>query len=86
MIFLVPLAFLSGAVFPLPPAPLFTLAGRTLQVYDLLPTAHATTALRRVLIYGDGLEQVGFEIVVLLISTGLILAAGVLLYRRMKLA
>lgn len=86
MVFLAPLAFLSGSVFPLPSAPLFQIGGRVFQVYDLLPTAHATTALRRVLIYGDGLPQILLETVILLVSTGLFLLVGIWIYRRTKLS
>jgi ABC-2 type transport system permease protein len=86
MVFLAPLAFLSGSVFPLPAAPLFEIGGRVFQVYDLLPTSHATTALRRVLIYGDGLPQVLLETVVLLVFTGLFLLVGTWIYRRTKLS
>ena len=34
---MVPLVFLSGAIFPMPPAKLFSLGGQTVQVYDLMP-------------------------------------------------
>jgi ABC-2 type transport system permease protein len=86
MIFIVPLAFLSGSMFPMPSAPLFQLFGRTFQVYDLLPTTHAANALRRVLIYGDNLSDVALEVSVLAAFSLLILLAGAQMYRRLKLS
>lgn len=82
---LVPMAFLSGAMFPLPPAPIATVAGRTLSAYDLLPPSHATEALRRILVHGAGLRDVAFEVSALATLSALLFAAGVLLYRRMRL-
>jgi ABC-2 type transport system permease protein len=84
-VFLMPLAFLSGAVFPMPAAPLFTVAGRVVQLYDILPSAHAAEAMRRVLIYGDGPAAVAYSLAGLVVLSALYLALGVVIYRQVKL-
>lgn len=79
------LVLLSGAMYPLPEAPLATIAGRTIQIYDLVPPAHAGESLRRVLILGDGAGAVGYELIALTLLSALFLAVGVLLYQRLRL-
>ncbi len=54
MLFILPLVFFSGAMYPMPPLPLFTIAGKTLFFADILPTTYATDAIRRIMMYGEG--------------------------------
>ncbi len=82
---LVPLVFLSGAVFALPAVSLGTVAGHDVQVYDILPTTHGAEALRRVLVFGDGAGVIAYELVALAVLSAAILAAGVVLYRRLQM-
>lgn len=77
-----PFVFLSGAVFPMPVARLFEVGERVIQPYDIFPTAHATNALKRILIYGEGAGAVVYELVMLALLTGVVLGIGVWLYRR----
>ncbi len=79
------MVLLSGAMYPLPDAPLFTVAGRTIQVYDLVPPAHAGEALRRALVLGDGVGAIAYELVALTVLSLLFLGVGVLLYQRLRL-
>jgi ABC-2 type transport system permease protein len=79
------MVILSGAMYPMPKAPITTIVGRTIQIYDLLPTAHASEALRRILIYGDGFRAISYEVGGLLILTAITLAIGILLYQKIKL-
>jgi ABC-2 type transport system permease protein len=79
------MVLLSGAMYPLPEAPLFTIAGRTIQVYDLVPAAHAGEAMRRVLVLGDGLGEIAYELVALAVLSMLFLMVGVVLYQRLRL-
>lgn len=48
------LAFLSGAVLPLPDSALFHITGHPVSVFDLLPTTHAVKALGKVFTAGTG--------------------------------
>ncbi len=79
------MVLVSGALYPMPAAPLATIAGRTIQVYDLLPTTHAAEALRRVLLLGDGPAEIGYELAALLALGAIILAVSVALYGWLKL-
>ena len=84
-VFLMPIAFLSGAVFPMPAMPLFTMGGHVVQLYDIFPSAHAAEAMRRVLIYGDGPAAVAHSLAGLTVLSALYLALGVVIYRQLKL-
>jgi ABC-2 type transport system permease protein len=79
------MVLVSGALYPMPAAPLARIGGRTIQVYDLLPTTHAAEALRRVLLLGDGPTEIGYELAALLALGVVILAVSVALYGRLKL-
>ena len=80
------MVIVSGAMYPMPSVPIATIAGRAVQIYDLLPPAHAAVALQRVLIFGDGIQSIGYEIGSLLLLTGLILASGIGLFHKLKLS
>ncbi len=82
---LVPLVFLSGAVFPMPAAPITTIAGQVIQAYDILPTAHAAEAMRRVLVFGEGLSAIVYPLMGLAVLSAITLAGGVMLYQKMRL-
>jgi ABC-2 type transport system permease protein len=82
---LVPLVFLSGALFPLPQVPLFTLDGRTVDLYHLLPTTHAAEAMRQVLVFGADIREITYELGMMTVLSALLLLIGVRLYQRMRL-
>jgi ABC-2 type transport system permease protein len=82
---LVPMVFLSDAMYPMPDAPLFTVAGRTIQAYDLLPATHAAEAMRRVLIFGEGPRDIAYELVAMTLLSLILLAVGVVLYQRLRM-
>jgi ABC-2 type transport system permease protein len=82
---LVPMVFLSGALFPMPSLPLFTIAGRTVELYDLLPATHASEAMRRVLIFGEGAADITYELIMMAVLSLILLGIGVVLYQRMRL-
>ena len=62
-----------------------TVAGRTFQVYDLLPATHASEAMRRVMVFGEGAGEIAFELVALALLSLVILAVGVVLYDRLQM-
>jgi ABC-2 type transport system permease protein len=82
---LVPVVFLSGALYPMPDLPMFTVAGRTIQLYDLLPATHAGEAMRQVLIFGAGPREIIYEMTMLAVLSAITMAAGVLMYQRMQM-
>jgi len=82
---LVPMVFLSGALFPLPQVVLGQVAGRTVSLYDLLPATHAAEAIRQVTVFGDGIAAVGYELMMMTGLSALFLVVGVGLYGRLRL-
>lgn len=82
---LILLMFFSGAVFPIPPIPLFTVNGRTIALFDFLPPTQAVVALNKVLTLGAGLNDVLYELGAVLILSVIYFAAGVWLFRRIHL-
>ncbi len=79
------LAFLSGAVFPLPDSALFHIMGHRVSVFGLLPTTHAVKALGKVFTAGTGLGDVSFELAALGVLSVLYFAAGAWALRRTQL-
>jgi ABC-2 type transport system permease protein len=79
------MVLLSGAMYPMPDAPMVTIGGRAIQVYDLVPAAHAGEAMRRVLVLGEGPAAITYELVALAVLSMLFLLVGVALYQRLRL-
>jgi len=80
--FLVPLVFLSGAVYPMPKMTLFKIGEVSVQSYDIIPSTHATQAISKVMLYGEGISGIGYEMIMLAILTTILLLAGILLYQK----
>jgi ABC-type polysaccharide/polyol phosphate export permease len=83
-VLLVPLVFLSGILFPMPAVPLFSVAGRSVGLYDLLPSTLAAEAIRKAVTLGD-LPALAFPAAGLLIQSAIILWIGAALYQKRKL-
>ena len=86
MIFILPLVFFSGAMYPMPPIPLVTLAGRTIYMADLMTSTSAADAIRRVMIYGEGLQTVWMQLMPVTIGSGLLFLLGVQLFQHFRLS
>jgi len=74
--------FFTGAVFPIPGVPLFTIGEHTIGLYDFLPPTHAVQALNKVLTLGAGLQEVTFELAALVSLSVLYFLIGVWMFRR----
>jgi ABC-2 type transport system permease protein len=79
------LMFLTGSIFPLPRANLFTLFGHPFALNDLLPPTHAVIALNKIFTLGADLSDVWFELTMLTILTILYFSVGVVLFKRLNL-
>ncbi len=79
------MALLSDALYPMPAAPVATIAGRTIELYDVLPPTHAGEAMRRVLIFGEGADAIVYELVMMAVLAALFLTVGVIFYRRVQM-
>jgi ABC-2 type transport system permease protein len=81
----VPASFLSGAFFALPTVTLFSISGRVVGLYDILPTTHAVSAMRQVMTFGRSLADVTFALSAMAILALILFAIGVILFRRARL-
>ena len=79
------MSLLSGAMYPMPRLPLFSVAGRTIQLYDMLPPMQAGEALRRVLVLGDGAGAIAYELGMLATLAVIILGTGIVLYQKLQM-
>jgi ABC-2 type transport system permease protein len=77
--------FFSGVIFPLPAVKLFTIAGRAISLYDILPPTHAVVALNKILTLGAGISGVAFELTSLLVLSLLYFVIGAWLFGRLHL-
>jgi ABC-type multidrug transport system permease subunit len=77
--------FLSGALFPMPPVVLGSIGNHAVSLYDLMPTAHATEAIRKVMFFGEGPAQITYELAGLVIFSLVYLAAGAVLYWKLRI-
>jgi len=85
MLFILPLVFFSDVMYPMPPMPLFSLFGRTVLFSELIPTTFAADAVRRIMIYGDGMASLWPAFLWMLVETALLYLAGIGLFQRFRI-
>lgn len=78
--------FFSGSMFPLPKINLFTLGGHSFGITDILPLTHTANAFNKILNFGSGITDVGFDMAMIVLLSLIYFAAGVILYNRRKLS
>jgi ABC-2 type transport system permease protein len=79
------MTFFSGVFMPVSTLPLFTIAGRTIGLLDLLPPTYAVVALNKVTSLGAGLGEIAYELAALAVLSAIYFAVGVGLFQRMYL-
>jgi ABC-2 type transport system permease protein len=72
--------FFSGGVFPIARVPLFTIFGRSVALFDILPQTYAVLALNKVLTLGANLTEITFELVMVLFLSLIYFAFGVAIF------
>jgi hypothetical protein len=77
--------FFSESMFPLPRITLFRLAGRSLYVNDILPTALTVKAFNKILNFQAGLGEISFELGAMLALTAIYFALGAWAFHRRHL-
>ena len=77
----VPLSFIAGAFIPLPDCVIATINNQQIQIYEILPWNQAITAIRQVLTYGQGLDAIFMNLIILIMGI-ILLAISVLLFNR----
>ncbi|MDF2985783.1 MAG: hypothetical protein K0R50_1293 [Eubacterium sp.] len=78
--------FFSGSMFPLPKINLFTLGGHSFGVTDVLPLTHTASAFNKILNFGGGISDVGFDIAMIGLLSLIYFTVGIILYNRRKLS
>jgi len=78
--------FFSGAIFPIPKVTLFTVAGHTFGLADILPPTHGVAALNKVFTLGAGFSEVTFELAVLTILSVVYFVVGAWLFQRQQMS
>ncbi|MBA4384845.1 MAG: hypothetical protein C0410_08920 [Anaerolinea sp.] len=79
---MVPLVFLSGAIFPMPNTEWFTIFGIVVQPYDIMLSTHASRAMSEVILYGQGINTLGYELSMLVLLSAIMLIVGIWFYQR----
>ena len=74
--------FFSDCVMPLPKINILNILGNQIYLNDILPTATATRALNKVLIYNSGFTDIQFELLWMIIVSCIYFGIGVLLFKR----
>lgn len=80
--------FLFSGVFPIPRLNIFSIGSHSIAVNDIFPTTPAMTAMKMVMDQGKNLNDIWFELVLILVLTGIYFAVGIYLFNRrhMKLS
>jgi ABC-2 type transport system permease protein len=81
----VPMSFLTGAFFQLPQVVVANFMGQPFQIYEILPWTHTLTALRTVLTFGGGWEDIAYQVGWSIVLTAIIFFLGVLIFSRTRL-
>ncbi len=82
----VPTSFVVGAFFQLPQVVIGEIMGRSFQIYDVLPWTHILNALKSVLIYGNGLSAITYDLAWSAVLTTIIFIIGMGLFSRLRLS
>lgn len=80
------LMFFSGGMLPLPKVNLITIGKHSFGITDILPLTHTVNAFNHILNYGAGLNEVVFDIFMILVLTVLYFSFGLILYKKRKLS
>jgi ABC-2 type transport system permease protein len=78
--------FFSGCMFPLPKMNMFSVLGHSFGITDILPLTHTVAAFNKILNYGAGISDVGFEIFMITVLTIIYFVLGIALYQKRKLS
>jgi ABC-type multidrug transport system, permease component len=80
------LMFFSGGMLPLPKINLITIGEHSFGITDILPLTHSVNAFNSILNYGARLNEVVFDIIMILVLTVLYFSVGLILYKKRKLS
>lgn len=81
----VPMSFLTGAFFQLPQVVVANFMGQPFQIYEILPWTHTLTAMRTVLTFGGGWDDIAYQVGWSILLTAIIFFLGVIIFSRTRL-
>lgn len=81
-IFMFLLILFSGIIFPRPEISWFSIAGKTIGPFDILPTTHLGKGLEKVLTLGASLREISYELIMLLTISLVFFSIGLLIFRK----
>jgi len=74
--------FFTGAAFPIKGKALFTIVGYPFAIQGILSPTHSVSALKKVMIFGSGIDDILPEMLILFILTILYFIIGVVFFKR----
>ncbi|MBN1267112.1 MAG: ABC transporter permease [Anaerolineales bacterium] len=77
--------FFTNVIYPVPAVPLFTVGTHTVNLFEILPPTHAVIALNKIFSFGVGIDELAYELTMLLVLSVLYLWVGVALFDRVHL-
>jgi ABC-2 type transport system permease protein len=77
--------FFSGTVYPLPRVEVLRVGDQVIGLYDILAPTHAVAALNKVFVLGAGAGEVLYELISLVVLSGIYFGLGVWLFQRRRL-
>ncbi|MGC9516589.1 MAG: ABC transporter permease [Methanomicrobiales archaeon] len=81
----VPTSFLAGAFFELPQVVIGNFMDQSFQIYDILPWTHILNALRTLLTFGGGWDDITYQLGLSSVLTIILFGMGVFLFSRNRL-
>lgn len=81
----VPASFLAGAFIPLPQVVVGSFMGQQVEIYDVLPWYHVSSALRDVLTFGSSWNAISYDLITSVVLTAIIFVIGLVLFSRNRL-
>jgi ABC-2 type transport system permease protein len=76
---------LSGSFYRLSPMTIFTLGGHQIDLFDVFPATHGFLALKQVLSYGAGLEEIAFRLGATMVLSLFYFGFGVIVFQRLQM-
>lgn len=80
-----PIVFMSGALFPVPPMTVAEIGGRKIDLMDSLPAKHVMDALVSTLTYGKPWTECMYQLVMTLVLSFMYLVMGAVIFQFLKM-
>jgi hypothetical protein len=81
----VPALFRFGVLFPMPEVPLLFFGEQRVELDDILPVNHNSSALQQILTYGASLPQFSFRLAAILVLSPVYLALSAIVFHLLRI-